>query len=104
MANDIKINLDSKHAPMTAAAWQSWKIITVVFICGFVGITASGLVLGVLALLSNGVPKTEADRSRLEYQRQCQAQWAIDNDGRRADTGMYVCRAEAELAYPVEIN
>jgi hypothetical protein len=38
MANDIKINLNTAHLPLVAAAWQSWKIIATVFVCGFIGV------------------------------------------------------------------
>lgn len=104
MTTDIKINLDSKHIPMTAAAWQSWKIIAVVFICGFVGITVSTAAVTFVSLLNNSLPKTDTDRARIAFQRQCQAQFALDNDGMRGDTGLLLCQAKAEAAYPSEVN
>lgn len=104
MANNIKINLDSKHLPMAAAAWQSWKIIAVVFVAGFIGVGVTVSAVTAVALLNNSLPKTDEDRARIAYQRQCQAQWALDNDGMRADTGLLICQARAEQAYPSKVN
>ena len=104
MATDIKINLDTKHLPIAAAAWQSWKIIAVVFVCGFVGFGVTVAAGTAVALLNNSLPKTETDRARIAYQRQCQAQFALDNNGMRADTGLLLCQAQAEQAYPSEVD
>lgn len=104
MTTDIKINLDSKHIPMTAAAWQSWKIIAVVFVCGFVGFGVSVAAVTAVSLLNNSLPKTDTDRSRIAFQRQCQAQFALDNDGMRGDTGLLLCQAKAEAEYPSRVN
>jgi hypothetical protein len=104
MANNIKINLDSKHLPLAAAAWQSWKIVAVVFVCGFIGVGVTLSAVTAVALLHNSLPKTDTDRARLAYQRQCQAQFALDNDGMRGDTGLLLCQAQAEQAYPKEFN
>jgi hypothetical protein len=104
MNTDIKLNLDSKHLPLTAAAWQSWKIVGVVFICGFVTVTAAVVGFTAVALVKNGLPKTDSDRTRISYQRQCQAQFALANNGYRADVGLNVCKAQAELMYPSRVD
>lgn len=104
MATDIKINLDTKHIPLTAAAWQSWKIIAVVFVCGFVGVGVTVAANTAVSLLNNSLPKTNTDRARIAYQRQCQAQFALDNDGMRGDTGLLLCQAQAEQAYPSRVD
>lgn len=104
MANDIKINLNTAHLPLVAAAWQSWKIIAIVFVCGFIGVGTSVAAFTAFSLLNNSLPKTEIDRARIVYQRQCQAQFALDNDGMRADTGLLLCQAQAEQTYPSKVN
>jgi hypothetical protein len=104
MNTDIKINLDSKHLPVTAAAWQSWKIIGVVFVAGFITVTSGVAAYTAVALLNNGLPKTAEDRTRISYQRQCQAQFALANKGYRDDVGLNLCRAQAELMYPSRVD
>ncbi len=100
MATDIKINLDSKHLPQTAAAWQAWKIIVATAACGFMG------VFGLLVLASLGwhatadSRKTPQDRMRDQAFERCLAQFTLDNNGMRGDTGFAVCKAEAKLQYP----
>lgn len=104
MNTDIKINLDSKHLPITAAAWQSWKIIGVVFVAGFITVVSATAAFTAVALLNNSLPKTDQDRTRVSYQRQCQAQFALDNQGARADVGLNLCQAQAELMYPSRVD
>jgi hypothetical protein len=100
MATDIKINLDSKHLPYTAAAWQSWKIIGVTFVCGFVGVFGI-LVLSVLAWHATADSrKTPQDRLRDQFFDRCMAQFTIENDGMRGDTGFAVCKSQSKLQYP----
>lgn len=104
MNTDIKINLDSKHLPLTAAAWQSWKIIGVVFVAGFITVTSVVAAYTVVSLIRNSLPKSDSDRTRISYQRQCQAQFALENNGYRADVGLNLCRAKAELMYPSRVD
>lgn len=104
MANDIKINLNTAHLPLVAAAWQSWKIIATIFVCGFIGVGTSLAAITAVSLLNNSLPKNDTDRARLAYQRQCQAQFALDNDGMRGDTGLLLCQAKAEQEYPSKID
>lgn len=100
MANDIKINLDSKHLPQTAAAWQAWKIIAVVVASGFLG------VLGALVLVTFGwhataeSRKTPQDKMRDQAFEMCLSQFMVDNNGMRGDTGFAVCKSQAKLQYP----
>ena len=104
MNTDIKINLDSKHLPLTAAAWQSWKIIGVVFVAGFITVTATVAVYTAVTLVKGSLPKTDQDRTRISFQRQCQAQFALENQGYRADVGLNLCKAKAELMYPSRVD
>jgi len=104
MANNIKINLNTAHLPLVAAAWQSWKIVAVVFVCGFIGIGTSLAAFTAVSLLNNSLPKTDTDRSRIAYQCQCRAQFALENDGMRGDTGLLLCQAKAEQAYPSQVR
>lgn len=104
MNTDIKINLDSKHLPLTAAAWQSWKIIGVVFVAGFITVTATVAAYTAVTLVKGSLPKTDQDRTRISFQRQCQAQFALENQGYRADVGLNLCKAKAELMYPSRVD
>ncbi len=104
MNTDIKIKLDSKHLPVTAAAWQSWKIIGVVFVAGFITVVSAAAAYTAVSLLNNSLPKTEEDRTRISYQRQCQAQFALENQGYRADVGLNLCKAQAEMMYPSRVD
>ena len=94
MANDIKINLDTKHLPLTAAAWQSWKIIGIVFASAFITVGAGLVLVTAAALLS------QTDKDRIGFQRKCQAEFALQNNGMRGDVGMTLCQAQAEIAFP----
>ena len=100
MANNIKINLDTKHLPLTAAAWQSWKIIGIVFASAFITVGAGLVLVTAASLLSNSLPKTQADKDRIGFQRKCQAEFALQNNGMRGDVGMTLCQAQAEIAFP----
>lgn len=104
MSTDIKVKFDSKHLPLTAAAWQSWKIIGTVFVAGFITVVSVTAGVTVVVLWKNSLPKTASDRDRIVFQRQCQAQFAIDNQGARADVGLNVCQARAELMYPSHVD
>ena len=74
------------------------------FVCGFVGFGVSVAAVTAVSLLNNSLPKTDTDRARIAFQRQCQAQFALDNDGMRGDTGLLLCQAKAEAAYPSQVN
>jgi len=100
MANDIKINLDTKHLALTAAAWQSWKIIAIVFVSAFVTFGTGLALITAVSLLSNSLPKTQTDKDRIGFQRKCQAEFALQNNGMRGDVGTTLCRAQAEIAFP----
>jgi hypothetical protein len=100
MTNEIKINLDSKHLPQTAAAWQAWKIIVSVFACGFVG-TAGGLLLLAIAwVFTSPMRETDTDKLRRAAREQCVARFTIENNAMRPDTGFTLCEAQARLQYP----
>jgi hypothetical protein len=100
MASDIKINLDSKHLPQTAAAWQAWKIILATFACGVVGVVGSLLLVAVFWVFTAPMRETQTDKLRKAAKEQCMAQFLIENNGMRADTGFSICTAKSKLQYP----
>jgi hypothetical protein len=100
MTSDIKINLDSKHLPQAAAAWQAWKIILTVFACGFAGVVGGMLLLSVMWVFTSPMRETPTDKLRKASKEQCLAEFLIANDGMRGDTGFAVCDAKSKLQYP----
>ena len=98
MASDIKINLNSVHIPLTALAWQSWKVLVVLILSMFFTVGAAGLVL----LVAYNSRQTENDKLRENYYKQCYAQFALATQGMSPDTGFQMCRAQARLEYPLD--
>jgi len=100
MASDIKINLDSKHLPQTAAAWQAWKIILALFACGFFTVAGGLLFFVAFSIVKNAFTLTEAEQRQKVFREQCLAEYALANNGLGQDKGWVLCRAQSKLAHP----
>lgn len=100
MTTDIKINLDSKHLPQTAAAWQAWKIIIALFTCSFASVVGVLGLIALVAVFTSPMRESEAYKMRREYRDRCLSEFLIANNGMRGDTGFVVCKAKAQLQYP----
>ena len=98
MASDIKVNVNTAHLPLTALAWQSWKLLLLVILSSFVCVGIGGLAL----LVFVNTRQTPNDKLRESYYNQCYARFALENDGMRPDTGFQLCHAEARLRYSAD--
>jgi hypothetical protein len=96
MTSNTKINVNTAHLPLTALAWQSWKLLVVLVLGSFACVGVGGVALLVLV---NSV-QTPNDKLRESYYKQCYAQFALKDGGMRPDTGFQLCHAEARLRYP----
>lgn len=98
MTSNIKVNVNTAHLPLTALAWQSWKLLVVLVLSSFavVGVTGLGLIVFI-----NSV-QTPNDKLRESYYKQCYAQFTMTNRGFDPDTGFQLCRSQARLTYPEE--
>lgn len=98
MTSNIKVNVNTAHLPLTALAWQSWKLLVVLTLGTFASVGAIGLFIIVMV---NSV-QTPNDKLRESHYKQCYAQFTMINRGFDPDTGFQLCRAQARLTYPEE--